>query len=72
VGSEVNKDPVSAQDRRRRGVAVLRVDLSRVLLLEDLDIAQDPPIFPMKAEGAQGVAIIERGREPDLIALDNR
>src|SRR5437867_9756477 len=72
MGPEVNKDPISLDDGRRRGVAVLRVDLARALLVEDLDVAEDPSIVSMKAQGSQGVAIVKRRGNPDLIALDDR
>src|SRR5262249_43818176 len=41
--TEMDVQPAIVEDRRRRGVAVLRIDRGRVLDTKDLDVAQQPP-----------------------------
>ena len=72
MAAEVDKHPLPIDHRRRRGVAVLGVDASRLGRGEDLDRLLCSPAAGIEPQHPQRAAIVDAGRQPDLPSGDGR
>ena len=70
--AEVHIDPAAIENRSRRGIAVLGLDLRRLLETEQLDIVKDLATFGIDRQHAQRPAFLGRRRQPELAPSDDR
>jgi hypothetical protein len=71
---EVHVDAIAFDDRRRRRVAVLRIQQRRVAQAKDLDIHRRLPGGSVERHQSKGTLATDgcRGREPYASVNDNR
>ena len=70
--AEGDVDAAGLADRRRRGVAVERVRVLRLLDLEQLQVVDDLAARDVEGQGRQLASVGRRRRHPHLVADDDR
>ncbi len=72
VCAEMDVHAVFVDHRRRRGMAVVGVDRTGIVELEDLDVVYHGAAGAVDTDRAQRMSLVDGRGDPDLISLDGR